>query len=105
MVTSCPDFCGTGGTICGVPSFSACMPSDCGSKTILTLSGNSACSCPVGEVGNPKTDVVCGTNVHVRTHTHTHTRTITHIHTHVHTHTHTHTHTHIHTHTHTHTHE
>jgi hypothetical protein len=61
-VTNCPNFC-AGSSICGVPFFPACTSGCTGGRTIQTLSGSSACSCPAGEVGTPGTNAVCGTCV------------------------------------------
>jgi surface protein len=61
-VTNCVGFCSGGSiSICGVPIFPACTSGCTGGRTIQTLSGSSACSCPAGEVGTPGTDTFCGT--------------------------------------------
>jgi hypothetical protein len=66
-VTACDRFCGYvvgSSSICGAPVFTACTSPSVGctgGRTIQTYGGNSACSCPAGELGTPGTDTVCGT--------------------------------------------
>jgi hypothetical protein len=111
----CQNFCGAGGTICGVPSFSPstnCPNSGgCSSALITPVSGGSkVCGCPAGEVGNPRTDTQCrpettaqsfvtvwettsaGENITIPLEGSGTSVTRTHTHTHPPTRTHTHTH-------------